>query len=199
MIEAIEKCYRIALLLVLAALVSLSCSSTSGTPKETVASTASSEDRGEDVAARFILGGWAVPEGRDAAADPFAETLKAFVLTTVDELREFLENLDLSRIRGSLESLDDVDFEEHLVLAAYYLWRPLKGDPLSLEGATLAGSEVFVGMELLKDPQGRERPFLMAPFLIAAINKEGLPGSTPLSFVFLVNGEERATRIVTLE
>jgi len=198
-IKATEKYYRTALMLVLVALVSAGCSSTSDATQEDFRPTVSIENPGEDVAARFILGGWVVPEGQDAAADPFDETLKAFVLTTQDDLREFLENLDLFRLRGSLESLDDVDFEDQLVLATYYLWRPLKGDPLSLESATLAGSEVLISMELLEDPQGRERPFLMAPFLIAAINKESLPRGTPLSFGFLVNSEERATRIVTLE
>lgn len=192
------KCYRIVFLVLLVALLSLGCNSTSDTPRETLGSAVSSDLR-EDITARFILGGWAIPNGEDVVADPFTETLNAFVVTTRGELRVFLENMDLSRIRGSLESLDDVDFEEQLVLAIYYLWRPLKGDPLSLDNITLGGSEVRVNVSLLEDPQGRERPFLMAPFVIAAINKESLPGGTQLEFKFLVNGAESTTRIVTLE
>lgn len=140
-----------------------------------------------------------MPKGDDARADPFAETLKAFVITTEKELRDFLDGINLVRARGNRESLNGVASNEEMVLAAYYLWRPVKGDPLSIERVTLKETDVEVGLELLQDPQGRESPYLMAPLSIVAVGKEDLPRGVPLRFVFLVNGEVTATQTVTLK
>ncbi len=148
---------------------------------------------------RFLLGGWVAPKDEDADDRPFADTLKAFVITTDEGLREFLDSLDLLRVRGSQESLNRADLSDVVVVAMYYLWRPLKGDPLSLEEARLSGNEVRIRLELVGDPQGRESPFLLAPLYIAALDREDLPGGVPLSFVFLLNGKVSETRTVTLE
>ena len=138
-----------------------------------------------------------MPRGDEA--EPFAETLKAFVITTDEELTEFLDGLDLIRVRGNPESLNRTDLSQVVVLASYYLWRPLKGDPLSIERIALKGTEIEISLELLEDPQGRERPYLMAPLHIVAVEREDLPRSVPLQFAFLVNGEVATTRTVTLE
>ena len=135
----------------------------------------------------------------ESEPDPFAETLKAFVLTSEEELRTFLEGLDLIRIRGDMRTLDKTDYSEELVLAAYYLWRPLKGDPLTLAGVALEGTKVEVLLELEQDPQGREAPYLLAPFYIAAIDKGPLPHGAPLDLVWRVNGEVAATLAVELD
>ena len=116
---------------------------------------------GEELVPRFLLGGWVFPEGEEVG--PFAETLRTFVLTSEQGVRDLLDGLDLVRTRGNMEALTGADFSKVAVLAAYYLWRPLKGDPLSLKAMTLKGTEVEVDLELLEDPQGRESPFLMAP------------------------------------
>ena len=114
-------------------------------------------------------------------------------------MRGFLEGLDFIRLRGNLEAIDRTDFSEAVVLAVYYLWRPLKGDPLSLERATVDGAEVKISLELEQDPQGRERPFLMAPLYITALERQDLPDNASLEFVFLINGEESAKRTLIPE
>ena len=140
-----------------------------------------------------------MPGGKDAEAQPRAETLRGFVITTEEELRDFLDGVDLLRIRGNLESLDRVNLAEQVILAAYYLWRPLKGDPLSVQGIALKGDDVEINMELLEDPQGRESPYLLAPLYIVALDKDELLRGVPLSFSFLVSGEVADKQIIILE
>ena len=152
-----------------------------------------------ELSTRFLLGGWLVPEGVDPAADPFAEVLEARIITSEERMRQFLAAVDLVRIRGNQEILDRVNYEEQVAVVVFYMWRPLKGDPLSLSTAALDGTEIRIGLELLEDPQGRERPFLAAPFYMASVDREGLPVGTPPTFVFSVNGTEQARRTITLE
>ena len=137
-----------------------------------------------------------VPKGEEAG--PFAERLEAIVITTEEELRDFLDGVGFTRLRGNLETLDRADLAEVVVVATYYLWRPLKGDPLFIEKVELKGTEIEISLELLEEPQGRESPFLMAPLYVAALDRENLPTGVPLRFVFLVNGEEADTLTVTL-
>jgi len=193
---------RRVILLLFLVLAGLACATrVTPTPAPSPAATeaTASEAGGKEVVNRFLLGGWVMPKGDDARADPFAETLKAFVITTEKELRDFLDGINLVRARGNRESLNGVASNEEMVLAAYYLWRPVKGDPLSIERVTLKETDVEVGLELLQDPQGRESPYLMAPLSIVAVGKEDLPRGVPLRFVFLVNGEVTATQTVTLK
>ena len=140
-----------------------------------------------------------LPLGDEPEAEPFAETLKAFVITSEQELRDFLSGLDLIRMRGNAETLNRTDFSEEIVFAAYYFWRPLKGDPLYLQTIALRGTEVTVYLELEEDPQGRESPYLLAPMSISALDKSDLPAGTPLDIVWRVNGEEAANLMVTLD
>ena len=178
-------------------LAALSCSPRA--TREASNSPGAPDSGGKEIGTRFLLGGWIVPKGRDAESEPFAETLKAFVITTEEDMRGFLEGLDFIRLRGNLEAIDRTDFSEAVVLAVYYLWRPLKGDPLSLERATVDGAEVKISLELEQDPQGRERPFLMAPLYITALERQDLPDNASLEFVFLINGEESAKRTLIPE
>ena len=106
----------------------------------------------------------------------------------------FWREWTLSASGATWRPFDRTDFDEMVVVAVYYLWRPLKGDPLSLERVTVDGAEVRIGLELEQDPQGRERPFLMAPLYVTALEREDLPDNAPLEFVFLVNGEESVKR-----
>ncbi len=137
-----------------------------------------------------------LPENEEA--DPFVDTLRAFILTSEDEIRELLEGVDFLRLRGSLDSLHKADLDQVIVVAVYHMWRPLKGDPLSIANVFLNDTEVEVNLELEADPQGREFPYLVAPLYIAAIQKKDLPKEGPLNFLFKVNGEEAVTRTLTL-
>ena len=180
-------------LLISVVLATLACNATTDVRTQSSPSKVTSGTNGEEIFARFLMGGWAVPREEKPKSMPFAETLKAFVITTEEDLRDFLGGLDLYRVRGSAESLNRADFGEVVILAAYYQWRPLKGDPLSIRGITQDGTKAEIDLELLENPQGREYPYLMAPLHIAAVERRDLPRGVPLKFVFLVNGQEAAT------
>ena len=180
-------------------ITALACGSSSITTTRSTVSPETAEGSQEGLGARFLLGGWVVPKGDDAAAEPTAETLKAFVITDEDQLRNFLDGLHLIRVRGSIESLNRIDMAEVVVLSGYYLWRPLKGDPISILAVSRTGNDIEVCLELVEDPQGRESPYLMAPLYVAAIDKEGLSRDAPLRFTFLINGEVAASQVVTLQ
>ncbi len=152
-----------------------------------------------NLSTRFLLGGWLVPEGVDPAADPFAEILEARIITSEERMRQFLDSVDLVRVRGNQEILDRVNYNQEVAVVAFYMWRPLKGDPLSLDTAVPEGTVIRVNLELEDDPPGRERPFLAAPFYLASFDRGGLPIGTPPTFVFSVNGTELAMRTITLE
>ncbi len=187
---------KLFLLWVALALAALSCGPR--VAREASVSPGSPGDGGKEVGTRFLLGGWIVPKDREGPG-VFDEALEAFVITSGEEMRDFLEGVNFIRLRGNLEAVDRTDFDEMVVVAVYYLWRPLKGDPLSLERVTVDDAEVKVSLELEQDPQGRERPFLMAPLYITALEREDLPDEASLEFVFLINGEESAKRALTPE
>ena len=171
---------------VLAVLASIACSG-------------AGEAEDQEVGARFLLGGWVAPKDAEPEDDPFSETLKPVIITSDQEMEEWLKSLDIGRIRGNLQALDNVDYRRVVVLGVYYQWRPLKGDPLSLERVALNGNEVRIELQLLDDPQGREFPYLLAPLNVAALERDLLPQGEPLEFIFLVNGEVAATLEGTLE
>ena len=178
-------------------ILALACNSTSTPAGERPTR---NQSGGEEMVSRFLIGGWAFPlEEQESQPDPFAEILRTFVLTSEEEMREFLEELDLIRLRGNLQTLDNVDFTEDVVLAAYYLWRPLKGDPLFMQTVTLTDNELGVLLELEEDPQGRESPYLLAPFLVAAIDREPLPKGVPFDLIWRLNGETATTMGVQLD
>ena len=146
-----------------------------------------------------MLGGWILPDGDDADVSPFAESLKVVVLTTENEIRTFLNGVDLIRPRGDPQTLFRTDLEQNLILAVYYLWRPLKGDPLSIRRAVLRDDVLRVSLELVDEPQGEEFPYLLAPLSIVALDNTGLPVNRPLNIVFLLNGEAVETLEISLE
>ena len=183
---ALGRALQVALLLALLVSMALACNATS-------------RGEGKEVVARFLLGGWVVPRDEQANAEPFVETLKASVFTTEEEIRQWLDGLILIRPRGNFETLDGADLDQVVVLGAYYLWRPLRGDPLCITRTSVDGAEVLVSLELEGDPQGREFPYLMAPLYIASLEREDLPRGVPLTFVFSVNGEVSTTQTVNLQ
>ncbi len=186
------------LLILSAVLMTLACNSGRGLGPEQSPPPPARESGGQEIVSRFLLGGWVFPQGEEVG--PFAETLRTFIITTEEELRDFLGGIDLLRIRGNTEALNGADLDKVVVLASYHLWRPLKGDPLSITGVALKGSDVEVSLELLEEPQGRrERPYLLAPLYTASVDREDLPRGVPLRFRFLLNGEPAASHTVTLD
>ena len=151
-----------------------------------------------EVTNRFLVGGWVAPKGEDSEAGPTTETLVPFVMATDEDRREFLESVFLLRVRGSLKTFNEADLADVVLLAAYYLWRPLRGDPLSIRNVIVKGGRVEVNIELIEDPQGHEFPYLVAPLAVVAVNREDLPDSGEVTVSFLLNGQT-TTRLLMLE
>ena len=147
-----------------------------------------SEESSQDgeITFRFLLGGWMIPIGQEAG--PFVERLEVRVIQSEEQMRDFLEGADLFRLRGNTDILGDADFTETLIVASYYLWRPLKGDPLSVEKVFVDEGVVHVDMLLEADPQGRERPYLLAPMYMFSLDKEVLREQGAGVVRFILNG-----------
>ena len=182
------------LILALLLLVSVACDSERTPGSGSVAASRTEEG---DIVPRFLLGGWVLPEGE--APGIFVESLEALIITSEADLRSFLGGVDLLRVSGDLNAINRTDFEKTVILAAYYLWRPLKGNPLSVQKVTVDGNEVRVSLDLEDDPQGRESPYLLAPLYVVGVYKAALPQGEPVRFQFLVNGELAATLMATFE
>ncbi len=139
-----------------------------------------------EISFRFLLGGWVNP--KDQEADPFVERLEVRLVQSEEQMRDFLEGVDLLRVRGRTEVLGDADFTQTLIVAAYYLWRPLKGDPLSVEKVFVDEGVVHVDMLLEEDPQGRERPYLLAPMYMFSLDKDVLRENEARTVRVILNG-----------
>ena len=140
---------------------------------------------------RFVNSGWAELDGDDAPG-AFVQELRAFVITNQPQLDEFNRGFTLRRGRGTSTTLGNVKFSDSILLAAYYLWRPLQGDPLSVIGLTVDGTRVMVELRLDESAQGRKYPYLMAPMTMVAVDRDLFPLGSPLEFEFLLNGEPAA-------
>lgn len=141
---------------------------------------------------RFVNSGWVQPKD-DQSAGAFSQVLKAFVITDQQEFDEFNGGFTLLRSRATASSLARVEFQGSILLAAYYVWRPLQGDPLSIVGFSVEGNQATVEMELEEQPQGRLRPYLMAPMTVVAVERSLFSTPGPVEFVFQVNGKTAAT------
>ena len=153
------------------------------------------ESNGAEPVRRFVTGGWVSPYGEKAG--PFSNELRAFVITGQAQLDTYFNGFATIRSQGTTTSLGRVDFPNSILLAAYYLWRPLQGDPLSFVGLSLEGNQAIVQMELIKSPQGKEYPYLFAPMEVITVERSAFPASQPIEFVFQVNGEPMAQVVAT--
>jgi hypothetical protein len=123
----------------------------------------------------------------------FAEELRAFVIGSQEDMDAFERETALRVSRGNHTTLGRIQFPETVVLAAYYLWRPLQGDPLSLTGFALEAGVANVYLELEEAAQGKEYPYLLAPMTMAAVDRDLFPAGEAVDFVFYLNGEPLAT------
>ena len=147
---------------------------------------------------RYVNSGWVSPYDR-AELGVFSQQLRAFVITSQAELDEFQRGFSLRRTLGTTTSLGRVDFPNSILLAAYYLWRPYQGDPLSVIGFSLQGNRAEVLLDLEESPQGKEYPYLFAPMTMVAVDRSHFPTGDAIEFVFHLNGEPQATIVATVE
>ena len=147
---------------------------------------------------RYVNSGWVSPRG-ETELDVFRPQLRAFVISSQAELDEFHRGFVMKRVWGTTTSLGRVDFTNSVVLAAYYMWRPFQGDPLSVVGFSLEGRQAEVLLDLEESPQGREYPYLLAPMTMVAVDRPEIPAGETVEFVFYLNGEPQITVVATVE
>ena len=187
---------RLSLVLIAAVIVAACGGSVTATPSP--ASTPESTATLNVPAWRYVNSGWLTPYDVDQTA-AFTGELRAFVITSQKGLDDFERSVDIIRSRGTATSLERADFANSIVLAAYYLWRPLQGDPLSVEGFSLDGHRADVFLVLEESPQGREYPYLFAPMAMVAVDRSQFPVGEPVDFVFHLDGEPQGTVVATVD
>ena len=145
---------------------------------------------------RYVNSGWVSPLGsREAGA--FSEELRAFVLVSQEELDTFEDGFVSMVSRGNATTLGRIDFDKSTLVAAYYIWRVVRGDPLTVLDVRADGATAVVDLELSDDPQGREYPFMYAPMIMVAVERSLFPEGEPVEFVFNLNGEPTITLTAT--
>ena len=147
---------------------------------------------------RYVNSGWVSP-ALEYQVGPLDEEFRAFVITSQPELDAFQESSRIRVSRGTTTSLSKVDFPNSILVAAYLMWRPVQGDPLSVVGFAFepgqdgAQGRAEVQLELEDSPQGRLRPYLLAPMAMVALDRSIFPIGEPIDFVFHLDGKRRAT------
>lgn len=147
---------------------------------------------------KYVNSGWVSP-GPEERVGALQEEFRVFVITSEEELDDFQERSRIRISRGNSTSLGRVDFPNSILIAAYFMWRPVQGDPLSVVGFDFepgqdgTGGRADVRLELEDSPQGRERPYLLAPMVMVALDRAIFPQGRPIEFVFHLDGQPIAT------
>ena len=132
---------------------------------------------------RYVNSGWVSPVDWEEAG-PFAAELRAYVLTSQAELDAFEDAFVSKRSYGNSTTLSRIEFDDSVLLAAYYVWRPARGDPLSVANLSIEGNQAAVTLDLEKEPQGREYPYLFAPMIMVSADRSLFPEGESVDFVF---------------
>ena len=151
---------------------------------------------GEIPAFRYVNSGWIAPVDVQAAG-AFSDELRAFVIVSQEELEDFEDGYISKVSRGNTTTLNRIDFDNAALVAAYFIWRPVRGDPLSVTDVQATGENAVVELELSYDPQGREYPYMYAPMVMVAVERSLFPEDEPVEFVFNLNGEPALTLTAT--
>ncbi len=147
---------------------------------------------------RYVNSAWVTPHNGEQAG-AFTRELRAFVITSQEELDRYNGGFNARLTRGTTTSLGRIDFLESVLVAAYYVWRPVQGDPLSVVGFFLDGNQATVELDLDELPQGRARPYMMAPMTMVAVDRSIFPIGQPIEFDFQLNGEPAAKVVATID
>ena len=132
---------------------------------------------------RYVNSGWISPQNWQEHG-AFSEELQAFVIVSEDELDSFEDGYISKVSRGNATTLGRIDFETSVLLAAYYVWRPVRGDPLSITDVVIRGNRVTVLLALDDDAQGREYAYLYAPMIMVAVERSLFPMGETVEFKF---------------
>ena len=132
---------------------------------------------------RYVNSGWISPDDwQDLGA--FSKELRAFVIVNQDELDSFEDGYISKVSRGNATTLGRIDFDTSVLLAAYYVWRPVKGDPLSVTDVVIKGDRATALLALDKNAQGREYAYLYAPMVMVAVDRSLFPMDEAVAFTF---------------
>lgn len=146
-------------------------------------------DAGVGLGFRYVNSGWVSPLDW-AEVGVFSGELRGFVLGSEADLAAFAGGFVSKVSRGNAVSLGRIEFDGSVLLAAYYVWRPVRGDPLSVADLRVEGDggRAVVVMELDVAPQGREYPYLYAPMVMVAVDRAAFPAGAAVEFVFELDG-----------
>ncbi len=190
--------YPAVLIAILATFFLAACGGGAATPGEETGDSAASGAPAGLPLWRYVNSGWVSPLN-DQDASAFSRELRAAVITSADEMDEFNRTVISKRTNGTGATLSRPEFPGSVVLAAYLMWLPVQGDPLSVVGLEIDGNRVLVDLDLEEDPQGREYAFLFAPMTMVTVDRSVFPEQGPVVFEFRLDDETVATVIDTLD
>ena len=141
---------------------------------------------------RYVNSGWISPDDwQDLGA--FSKELRAFVIVSQDELDSFEDGYISKVSRGNATTLGRIDFDTSVLLAAYYAWLPVKGDPLTVTDVVIEGDRATALLALDDDAQGREYAYLYAPMVLVAVERSLFPADESVAFTFELAGHPSIT------
>lgn len=141
---------------------------------------------------RYVNSGWISPDDWQEL-NAFSEELRAFVIVSQEELDAFEDGYVSKVSRGNATTLGRIDFETSALLAAYYVWRPVKGDPLSVTDVVIQGDRATALLALDDNAQGREYAYLYAPLVMVTVERSLFPPGESVEFTFELDGHPSIT------
>lgn len=141
---------------------------------------------------RYVNSGWISPHDWQEL-NAYSEELRAFVIVSQEELDSFEEGYVSKVSRGNATTLGRIDFDTSVLLAAYYVWRPVKGDPLSVTDVVIKGDRATALLALDDNAQGREYAYLYAPMVMVAVDRSLFPMDEAVAFTFELDGHPSIT------
>ena len=145
---------------------------------------------------RYVNSGWISPNDWQQFG-AFSKELRAFVIVSQEGLDSFEDGYVSKVSRGNATTLGRIDFDSSMLLAAYYAWRPVQGDPLSVTDVVIQGDRATVILDLDDDAQGREYAYLYAPMVMVAVDRSLFPAGERVEFTFDLAGHPAVTRNAT--
>ena len=141
---------------------------------------------------RYVNSGWISPHDWQEF-NAFSEELRAFVIVSQEELDSFEDGYVSKLSRGNATTLGRIEFDTSVLLAAYYIWRPVRGDPLTVSDVVIQGDRATALLALDDDAQGREYAYLYAPMVMVAVERSLFPEDEAVAFTFELAGHPSIT------
>ena len=131
---------------------------------------------------RSLLKAWIVPE--NTTQNVFEEKLETYLIYNQQEAETHLSSMKFYKTQGKLEEISSINYDENIVLITYYLWRPLKGNPLLIERFEINNNIINAYITLDNNNIGKEYPLLLAPIHVVAISKSNITNTDAMQIFF---------------